>query len=177
MAYRERPARVLGIQGSSFPAERFVPVSDAEMLDELVRIPNPSPMSIVTVATGQAVLSGTTVVTGFLTEPVSVWETHPLSISTMRMHVRDADLRERRELASTFARRARDLGVTDVYAICEPDLVVTVAIPERDLELELNLQVAFTHLAAGLSDPGHGELRIRELDELPERTELGESIA
>jgi hypothetical protein len=100
--------------------------------------------------------------------------TYPADEATMRAHVAEADVREREELARRFAERAASLGVDELYAVFEPELVLTAIVAKRELELELELRAALIALASQMRDPGIGELRVRTRDRHQlELSELG----
>jgi hypothetical protein len=102
---------------------------------------------------------------------------HPIDEATMRAHVAEADLRERQELARLFLQRARLLGVERIWALYEPDLIISIFLEERDLPRELELQALLISLLRNAPDHADAELVIRVADDDLSGVDVGEEVA
>lgn len=94
---------------------------------------------------------------------LSVGETwFPVDLTTMRRHVRDADIAEARLVAEEFSRRVESHPATvlEVWLAFEGDeALITAVLPESDLETELGLEALFATVLQR-TDRFRGYLRI-----------------
>jgi hypothetical protein len=102
-----------------------------------------------------------------------------LDTETLRLHLRDAESAERRELALLFGERAA--GVVSVRELWldegEREAILTLIADRADLEAELRLEALFTHLLVESPSRFDGYLRIySESEGVPDFARSGQRL-
>lgn len=92
------------------------------------------------------------------------------NLAEMRRLVHEADVSERIAISRLFAQELADIDSSlEAWASSEPELLLTVVLPERNLELELQVTALFLGLSQRLSDPDTADLTFQlahETDEI-----------